>query len=283
MSDNNWVDRLRPAAPDGATTIAAERSRSDVDVDRLSEHLLGRDYLDCQSRILPLLQQDRLFSKTTQANLGRPDRYMLGLARAKRMRQMAEQYSWTDDDYEMAKYLVDDISPYQLHQTMFRQTLLEQTNPAQKEYWLGLHGTWTIIGAYAQTELGHGSNVRGIETTARWDPATKEFILCSPSLTASKWWNGTLGRTATHSIVVAQLLLPEQGSNQSHPAYRSYGPHAFITRVRDADTHKPLPGIVIGDIGPKHGYASMDNAYMLLNNFRFVSTTIHKRAMYLSF
>lgn len=270
MSDNDWVDRLRPATPDGATTIAAERSRSNVDVDGLSKYLLGQGYLRCQSRILPLLQEDPLFNKSNQANLARPDRYMLALARAKRLRQMGKRYGWADHDHEMAIHLVDDVSPYQLDVSMFRQTLREQTSPAQREYWLRLHETWTIVGAYAQTELGHGSNVRGIETTARWDPNTKEFILHSPSLTASKWWNGSLGRTATHSIVVAQLLLPEHGSNQNQPTYQSYGPHTFVIRVRDAETHKPLPGIVIGDIGPKYGYASMDNAYMLFNNFRFV-------------
>lgn len=33
-------------------------------------------------------------------------------------------------------------------------------------------------------------------------------------------------------------------------------------------THQPLDGIVIGDIGPKYGYATVDNAYMLFDNFR---------------
>ncbi|KAF9892105.1 hypothetical protein FE257_002511 [Aspergillus nanangensis] len=268
MSDSNsWVDHLKPASPDGATTIASERAQSNINVDALSQFLLGTTFLERQNRILPILQQDPLFSKATQANLGRPDRYMLGLARSKRMRQIVDRHQWDDEDYEMAKYLLDDVSPYQLHQTMFRQTLLEQTNPAQKKYWMDLHSSWTIIGAYAQTELGHGSNVRGIELTARWDQDTREFVLHSPTLTASKWWNGTLGRTATHSIVAAQLLLPEKNS-RGEVEYKSYGPHMFVTRVRDEKTHQPLPGIVIGDIGPKYGYASMDNAYMLFNNFR---------------
>jgi len=39
----------------------------------------------------------------------------------------------------------------------------------------------------SRTELGHGSNVRGIECQARWMPKTKEFIIHSPTLTASKW------------------------------------------------------------------------------------------------
>lgn len=60
----------------------------------------------------------------------------------------------------------------------------------------------SIIGCYAQTELGHGSNVRGLETTAKWDPTKKEFILHTPSLTGSKFWNGSMGRTATHAVRV---------------------------------------------------------------------------------
>lgn len=48
-------------------------------------------------------------------------------------------------------------------------------------------------GCYAQTELGHGSNVRGIETTAIYDKQTQEFILNSPTLTSTKWWPGGFG------------------------------------------------------------------------------------------
>lgn len=111
--------------------------------------------------------------------------------------------------------------------------------------------------------MGHGSNVRGLELEARWDPKTKEFILNSPTLTASKWWPGSLGRTANHAIVVAQLMLPDGKSK-----YKSYGPHPFVVQIRDMSTHKPLLGIAAGDIGPKYGYTSMDNGYMLFNNFR---------------
>lgn len=59
---------------------------------------------------------------------------------------------------------------------------------------------YDIIGCYAQTELGHGSNVRGLETTATWVPESREFEIHSPYLTASKWWNGSMGRTATHAV-----------------------------------------------------------------------------------
>ncbi|KAJ0348237.1 hypothetical protein COL922a_014838, partial [Colletotrichum nupharicola] len=148
---------------------------------------------------------------------------------------------------------------------MFVTTIREQASDAQRAYWLPLIEEWKIIGAYAQTELGHGSNVRGLGLQGRDDVGTREFVLHSPTLTASKWWNGTLGRTANHAIVVAQLMLPDPNAQGK---YVSHGPHPFIVQVRDMKTHLPFKGIVIGDIGPKYGYASMDNAYMLFNNFR---------------
>lgn len=273
----DWVDHLKPGGPSGPSSLAAERAQSAVDTEALSSHLLGAAYLERQERILQILQKDKLFAKEAVPNLSRPERYMLGLARGKRMRQLQDEHGWSHDEHEMAKYLVDEVSPYQLNSSMFRQTLREQTDDAQREYWLKRCTDWDIIGAYAQTELGHGSNVRGIETTATWDQATREFVLHSPTLTASKWWNGTLGRTANHAVVIAQLMLPDPAT-EGHK-FKSFGPHPFIVQVRDMNTHKPLDGIVVGDIGPKYGYASMDNAYMLMSKFRFVNHTFSDRLL----
>jgi hypothetical protein len=48
----------------------------------------------------------------------------------------------------------------------------------------------------------------------------------------------------------------------------NHGPQPLIVQIRDMKTHKPLPGIVVGDIGPKYGYAPMDNGYMLFDGLR---------------
>jgi acyl-CoA oxidase len=130
---------------------------------------------------------------------------------------------------------------------MFLITLRDQTTEEQKRLFLDKAEAYIYIGAYAQTELGHGSNVRGLETTATWNPDKKTFTMHSPTLTASKWWIGSLGRTANHAVVMAQLFI--DGKN--------YGPHPFLVQVRDLETHEPLPGRHVGDIGPKFGYNNM--------------------------
>jgi acyl-CoA oxidase len=48
--------------------------------------------------------------------------------------------------------------------------------------WIGAALKHSIIGCYAQTELGHGSNVAGLMTTATFDRHSDEFVLHSPSL-----------------------------------------------------------------------------------------------------
>jgi acyl-CoA oxidase len=67
-----------------------------------------------------------------------------------------------------------------------------------------------ILGCYAQTEIGHGSNVAGIETTATLDKATDEFVIHTPSITATKYWPGDMGRFSSHAIVFARLIIDKQ-------------------------------------------------------------------------
>lgn len=37
--------------------------------------------------------------------------------------------------------------------------------------------------------------------------------------------------------------------------------------IRDKD-HKPLPGVEVGDIGPKMGYNCKDNGYLMMKNIK---------------
>lgn len=137
-------------------------------------------------------------------------------------------------------------------------TIMSQADPEQQGKWLPPCLNLQIIGTYAQTELGHGTFVRGLETTATYDPSTQEFIMHSPTLTSTKWWPGGMGKTSTHAVVMARLIV----------AGKDYGPHAFIVQLRSLQDHQPMPGIIVGDIGPKFGYGGVDNGYMRMDYVR---------------
>ena len=127
------------------------------------------------------------------------------------------------------------------------------------------------MGCYAQTELGHGSNVAGLETTATLDLQTDEFIIHSPTVTSTKYWPGGLGRWANHALVFARCIVGEN----------DYGVAAFIVQIRDKETHLPLKGVQVGDIGGKLGYASKDNGWLMFDNVRIPRTNMMSRFSYI--
>ena len=87
MAQKDFTSNLRPHPDaDGSAILDHERHRSNINDVELSNHLFGLTYLERQRRVLNALMKDKVFSKTNQANLSRPDRYKLGLARGKRMR-----------------------------------------------------------------------------------------------------------------------------------------------------------------------------------------------------
>ena len=79
----------------------------------------------------------------------------------------------------------------------------------------------------------------------------------TPSTKAAKWWIGDLGVFANHAAVFAQLIVKG----------KRHGIHVFIVPVRGKD-HKALPGIEVGDVGPKMGYNCKDNGYLIMNNVK---------------
>ena len=152
----------------------------------------------------------------------------------------------------------NELSPYLSHFFFFSEAVILQSNQNQIEEWQPKFNNLEIFGCYAQTELGHGSNVRGLEIEATYDHANKQFILNSPTEGACKWWIGALGKTANHALLIAQLKI--NGN--------SYGPHAFLVPVRDSITHEPFEGVDVGDIGPKIGLHTADNGYLKFDNYR---------------
>jgi acyl-CoA oxidase len=108
-------------------------------------------------------------------------------------------------------------------------------------------GKGQLLGCFAMTETGHGSNVRDLETTAIYDPDTHMIEVHSPSYQAGKEYIGN-ALHARMASVFAQLVV--QGENQ--------GVHAILVPLRDQQGHL-LPGIRIEDNGYKMGLNGVDN------------------------
>lgn len=253
-----WVKALRPSGPQGHELLTAERATSRVEDDQLATFMFTKATLERDEAIFKILKADPVFDKSQNYYAGRTDRMRSALRRGKRLQQLSVKHGWDEDEYQVAYDLIGEATPFGLHAGMFTKTLREQCTPAQQSEFLHAAINYRIIGCYAQTELGHGSNVKGIETTATWVPQSKTFEIHSPHLTASKWWIGSLGKAANHAVVMAQLYI----------AGHKYGPHLFLVQIRDVSTHQPLPGVYVGDIGPKVGFNTMDNGFLLFDHLQ---------------
>jgi len=254
----DWVKNLKPSGPQGADLLIQERNGSKVNVDQLKLFLFGKEALDRKQKILKELQAEPIFNKDNDYFDGRVDKFERALGRGKKLRHIYVKNNWDWEDQRVANDLISEPLPYGLHESMYLKTLRDQGTPEQHEKFLKPAEAYTNIGCYAQTELGHGSNVRGLETTATWNSEDKTFTINSPHLTASKWWIGSLGRMANMAAVMAQLII--DGKN--------YGPHPFVVQIRDFKTHEVLPNVYVGDIGPKFGYNTMDNGFLLFNKLK---------------
>lgn len=112
------------------------------------------------------------------------------------------------------------------------------------------------FGCFALTELGHGSNARGIETTATYDVKSGVFDLHTPNESAQKYWIGGAAESATLSTVFAHLYI--DGEN--------VGVHAFVVRMREQPGGETVEGVYTEDCGAKNGLNGVDNGRIWFNN-----------------
>lgn len=116
-------------------------------------------------------------------------------------------------------------------------------------------GTLALPGCFAMTETGHGSNVRGIETTATYDHQTKTFTIHTPHEGARKEFIGNAACHGRMATVFAKMIVQGQ----------DYGVSAFLVPLRD-EHGNTLPGITIQDCGKKMGLNGVDNGVIQFNN-----------------
>lgn len=109
-------------------------------------------------------------------------------------------------------------------------------------------GTLELPGCFAMTETGHGSNVKGIETTATYDHTEQCFLVHTPHYHAGKEYIGNAAVHGKMATVFAKLIIGDT----------DYGVNAFIVPLRD-DEGNLLPGIRIEDCGQKMGLNGVDN------------------------
>jgi acyl-CoA oxidase len=123
-----------------------------------------------------------------------------------------------------------------------------------------------LFGGFAMTEIGHGSNVQALETTAVYDPEHREFIINSPSYSSGKTYIGNAAVDGQFMVVFAQL----------HIGAANHGVHAFVVPIRD-EYGQPLPGITIEDNGRKLGLNGVDNGRIWFNSTRVPKTELLNR------
>jgi len=80
---------------------------------------------------------------------------------------------------------------------------------------------------------------------------------------ATKWWPGELGFFANYALVFARLIIPDDDGTLNDS-----GVHSFLVQLRCRDTHKHMPGIKTGDLGPKFGFNSKDNGWCTFDHVR---------------
>ncbi|XP_052764216.1 peroxisomal acyl-coenzyme A oxidase 1-like isoform X2 [Mya arenaria] len=243
--------------------LAKERKTASFDRENLTEVIYGGKESVRRRRYLQNLAiQDRyLQSFPPWWNMDRETQYDVAVKKSVYLNSLVQKLN-LKNGAEMF-YLKEaasnqETNPLGLHQIMFIPTIEKQGTKEQIEKYVTPAKQFKILGTYAQTELGHGTFIRGLETMATYDPASEEFVINSPTITSMKYWPGSLGKTCNYVILMAQL----------YTKGKKMGIHAFVVQIRSLQDHKPMPGVTLGDIGNKLGYEGMDNGFLMFNNYR---------------
>ena len=213
---------------DMQTVLKDERSRIGFDVKKLKKFLYGADLENIEKAVKNLVEK-----LPVNPNIYNEGRVEMMKEAIRQRPHVLNSLTHTNSSPMIAMFLHSQFqSPGSVHYGMFIICLKLLGTDEMYEELIPKCSSGEIIGCYAQTEMGHGSDVQSLTTTATFDAKTDEIILNSPNIAAMKFWPGDLGVFANHAIVFAKLIV--DGNEM--------GVHSFLLRIRDQNS-KPLPGI----------------------------------------
>ncbi|HEX8780228.1 MAG TPA: acyl-CoA dehydrogenase family protein, partial [Nocardioides sp.] len=119
-----------------------------------------------------------------------------------------------------------------------------------------------VLGCFAMTESGHGSNVQALGTVATYDAEAQEFVITTPDDASRKDYIGNAALHAELAVVFAQLEVDGEGR----------GVHAFVVPIRRDG--QVVDGVRIADCGPKMGLNGIDNGRIWFDGVRVPRTAL---------
>ena len=140
---------------------------------------------------------------------------------------------------------------------LFGGAVLHLGNAEHHRRYLADISSGRLLGCFAMTEHGHGSDVAALRTTATYDPDAGQFVIDTPDDSACKEYIGNAAADGRLAAVFAQLITGGQ----------RHGVHAFLVPIRDL-AGNPMPGVRIEDCGPKAGLNGVDNGKLWFSGVR---------------
>lgn len=127
------------------------------------------------------------------------------------------------------------------------------------------------LGCFAFTEKGAGVlSGAGVETTAQFDPATDEFVIHSPTPSATKNWISQ-GMFAERAVILANLTVGDE----------CHGPCLFWATIADPQPGqarpRPRSGVHVTSLPTKTALKSLDNAAISFDHFRVPRSALLSR------
>lgn len=236
------------------------RANAKVDLERLRSILMDPFEIEIQNRVMGALMADpEIMPKINQNMSLKEHRRYTNMYFAKAMKALNLTPDEMEKNQDFYLYLMAVLTKTHgsaatklgVHYGLYTKTIVKLGTDKHYKY-ADRAMRLQDLGCFGLTELGHGSNVQGILTTATYDHTNRSFILNTPHELGMKYWIGNLAKTCNYGVMFAKLIVED----------RDEGVHAFLVQIRD-DKGNLLPGIQVGDIGHKLGQNGVDNGWVI--------------------